>query len=512
MKDEFGGLGGGRNLALERKVEASRSALAVKGLTQVSKKLTTTATALTRLSKAVNTVGLTAQKTRKALRSLMSFDEINRLSKAAAGSAKKSARKKSSSGRKGSSSSGSGKKSAKDLKETASTLSKLANLKNWKSIKGFQQLTAAAGQLSARLKGGLHWGYENVLMPLKNWTLKAGLPAAFRMLAEGLNVVCGALDVLAPIGSLVWKVFFAPLASWAGEVIVSGMNALAKGFHWVYLELEWLAGILGGGGPLMKLGGLMKELFGGAIQQGLQGLSGRVGGWFQVHVIQPLTALDPMVPIRVLMSKTGVENAWLNLKEQWGNSRTVQTLVKLAKSGWTTVSGWMGRIPPVSEGVRLAKNGWKSVSGWIGKLSPVSMGVKLVKSGWKSVKSWLGDLSARFNLRLPKVSVTWSGTPIALPHFSVAWNAKGGILNGATLFGMAGNTLLGGGEAGKEAVLPLERNTGWMNTLADRVAERSGNGQPIIVQVTLDSRVIGQSTVNYINRQRRMTGKSPVLL
>ena len=39
--------------------------------------------------------------------------------------------------------------------------------------------------------------------------------------------------------------------------------------------------------------------------------------------------------------------------------------------------------------------------------------------------------------------------------------AKGGIANGATL------TMIG--EAGQEAVLPLERNTGWIDTLAEKL-------------------------------------------
>lgn len=44
--------------------------------------------------------------------------------------------------------------------------------------------------------------------------------------------------------------------------------------------------------------------------------------------------------------------------------------------------------------------------------------------------------------------------------------AKGGIVRSAT------NAIIG--EAGKEAVLPLERNTGWMDMLAERLAEKGG--------------------------------------
>ena len=70
-------------------------------------------------------------------------------------------------------------------------------------------------------------------------------------------------------------------------------------------------------------------------------------------------------------------------------------------------------------------------------------------------------------LKIPHISVSGGKAPWGIggagqkPSFSVKWGAKGGILDGATL--------IGGGEAGKEALLPLERNTQWMDTLADKI-------------------------------------------
>ena len=43
-----------------------------------------------------------------------------------------------------------------------------------------------------------------------------------------------------------------------------------------------------------------------------------------------------------------------------------------------------------------------------------------------------------------------------VPKFSVDWYANGGILNSPTIFGMNGDRAMGGGEAGAEAVLPIE--------------------------------------------------------
>ena len=66
------------------------------------------------------------------------------------------------------------------------------------------------------------------------------------------------------------------------------------------------------------------------------------------------------------------------------------------------------------------------------------------------------------NLKIPSITVSGGKAPYgiagkgSLPSFDVAWNAEGGILDKATIFGRSGNTLLGGGEAGKEAIAPID--------------------------------------------------------
>lgn len=80
------------------------------------------------------------------------------------------------------------------------------------------------------------------------------------------------------------------------------------------------------------------------------------------------------------------------------------------------------------------------------------------------------------NLKIPKISVKGGEAPYGIagmgkaPSFSIKWNAEGGILTKPTIFGMSGNTLLGGGEAGNEAILPIDK----MRTYVDEsVSERN---------------------------------------
>lgn len=116
-------------------------------------------------------------------------------------------------------------------------------------------------------------------------------------------------------------------------------------------------------------------------------------------------------------------------------------------------------------------------------------GVNAAFGGIKSfiagvVDSIKGFLS--FDWKLPKIKLPhfkikggFSLTPPKTPKFSVDWYAKGGILNSPTIFGTNGNSLMGGGEAGKEAVLPIdllrsyirEENQGNNEVLAQMIAE-----------------------------------------
>lgn len=85
-----------------------------------------------------------------------------------------------------------------------------------------------------------------------------------------------------------------------------------------------------------------------------------------------------------------------------------------------------------------------------------------IKTFLNGIKNWLVNLF-KFEWKLPKIKLPhfsisgkFSLNPPSIPKFSVKWYAKGGILNSPTIFGANGNSLMGGGEAGQEAVLPIE--------------------------------------------------------
>lgn len=80
-----------------------------------------------------------------------------------------------------------------------------------------------------------------------------------------------------------------------------------------------------------------------------------------------------------------------------------------------------------------------------------------ISSGLDRIKNLFNFSWSLPHIRLPHfyISGSFSLNPPSVPDFGVQWYAKGGILNGAQIFGSMGDDWLGGGEAGPEAVLPL---------------------------------------------------------
>lgn len=149
-----------------------------------------------------------------------------------------------------------------------------------------------------------------------------------------------------------------------------------------------------------------------------------------------------------------------------------------------------------------------------------------------SLKTSVTDLAAKIKtafsfswslprLKVPHLSIDWQETGSAfarffgvsaIPHINVQWYAKGGILDGAQIFGRMGSSLLGGGEAGREAVLPLDRNTEWMDRIADRVVSRLGTGGDVNATINLmvDGKVLVKYVIQGLRAQARASGKAIV--
>lgn len=107
-------------------------------------------------------------------------------------------------------------------------------------------------------------------------------------------------------------------------------------------------------------------------------------------------------------------------------------------------------------------------------------------------------------IKLPDWIPGLGGKGINIP--TIPKLAKGGIVDAPTIAMV--------GEAGKEAVMPLENNTGWITDLANKVAERlpsqsstnNNNDQPINFTIQVGQTTLGKIVIDSINKVQRQAG------
>ena len=136
---------------------------------------------------------------------------------------------------------------------------------------------------------------------------------------------------------------------------------------------------------------------------------------------------------------------------------------KLKSAASTGIKWISGKFDDLKSAVKKVKTAFSDIQKAVSeKMESVQ---KKVKGVVDKVKGFLPFKVGKIfsGLKIPKISVSGGKAPYGIaglgkaPKISVKWNAEGGILTKPTIFGMTGNTLLGGGEAGKEAIAPIDK-------------------------------------------------------
>lgn len=155
---------------------------------------------------------------------------------------------------------------------------------------------------------------------------------------------------------------------------------------------------------------------------------------------------------------SGAQSLWSSFTSTLSNlwSGLVSTGSNLFNNLSSTISGIFNGI------LSTASNIWNSIKSTIsnaidGAKNAVSNGVNAIKNLFNFQIKWP-------HIPLPHFRVSGSANPLdwlkgGLPSIGIDWYAKGGIMTKPTLFGMNGNRAMVGGEAGAEAILPLNKST-----------------------------------------------------
>lgn len=133
---------------------------------------------------------------------------------------------------------------------------------------------------------------------------------------------------------------------------------------------------------------------------------------------------------------------------------------------------------------------WSGIKNAIG--SAINGAKDLVSSAISAIKGLFNFSVSWPHIPLPHFSVSGSANPLdwlsqGVPSISIEWYAKGGIMTKPTIFGANGNNLMVGGEAGNEAVLPLNDKT--LGAIGRGIAQTMGDN-PTNINITITGNVV----------------------
>lgn len=403
------------------------------------------------------------------------------------------------------------------------------------AIQRVQGLAGHIDGLSAALSGAIGWCQEHQ-------TLLTGIGIGLGVLTAAIaayNIALHATAIGTAVATAVTGAFAAVVAAlsspffWIGAaiaVVVLAIKNWGTVSQWLSGLLEFLGGVFQSIGDTIQtvasnIWGAIQDAFisiGNTMQSAFDAIGTTLQGVFDTIHTVTLNALDA---IRSFLDSTWY--AWQDFQATlaglWNSIKATAVAV------WNAIKGALlgivnGIRNGIATGINAVKttvsaiwNGIKSVtmavwngikSGVVGVVTGVKNTVGNIFNGLKTTVTsiWNGIKSAiitpvtaakdkvagvidkikglfHFSWSLPKLKVPHFGISPAgwkvgdllkgsIPHLSVKWAAKGGVMRNPTLFG--------GGEAGAEGILPLERNTWWMDKLADIVTVRmAGQTQAI---------------------------------
>jgi len=327
-------------------------------------------------------------------------------------------------------------------------------------------------------------------------TVKESLSDAFNKIKEAISPLIDAVVGLAkslydfynnsPLKAIV-ELAFSVLATGVGVAISTGIKLIATAF-------ELLAGVLTGvalilSGVLDLLTGLFTLDFDKAAQ-GFEKVGEGLGTIGE-------TAVNSFFNIGKDIGEgllKGMEDSTANLNS-WAKEHVSDPLVQ----GVTRPLEINSPSKIMEEiGVFIMEGLFNGINSFKDKIVDVFTDIKDgIVDKIKSVQDFIGNAIEKikdfFNfswslpeIKLPHFNISgkFSLDPPQIPHFSVDWYANGGVFNSPSIIGIA--------ERGAEAVMPLEHNTGWINTLAKEIAlyinetSNRNDSQPQEVNVVIE--------------------------
>lgn len=194
------------------------------------------------------------------------------------------------------------------------------------------------------------------------------------------------------------------------------------------------------------------------------------------------TAISTKISTVVNSIKTTVSTVFNAIKTTastiWNGIKTsISTVVDGVKTKVTTVfNSVKSTLSSVFSSIKsTATSVWNGIKSAI--TGPIDQAKTHISNALNSIKSFFANCKLSLpHIKMPHFSISgsFSLNPPSVPHLSVSWYKEGGIMMEPTLFGINGSSLMAGGEAGPEAILPLKGFYAKLEAMLDSKLNMSG--------------------------------------
>ena len=218
----------------------------------------------------------------------------------------------------------------------------------------------------------------------------------------------------------------------------------------------------------------------------------------KTNVKDKFESIKNAISEKVQSAKESVVNKFNEIKT--GISQKVSGIKETVSTGFTNIKTSI--TTKISEAKTSALSIFDNIkTGITNKIDAAKEGVKNAIEKIKGFFNFKWELP---KIKLPHFSISgkFSLNPPQIPKFSVSWYKLGGVFDSPTLFPYGGS--IGGlGEDGAEAVVPLEKNTQWLDRIAEKLASKQSS-TPVILQV--DGKTWAKTTIKTVNELTKQTG------
>jgi len=281
------------------------------------------------------------------------------------------------------------------------------------------------------------------------------------------------------------------------ENITGAINKVGDAVEWLKNNLDVIAPVIG-----IVAGAFIAYKAAMGISSLIQAVAEAQG------ILNMVMAMNPigLVVVAIAALAAGLVIAY---KKSATFRKIVNTAFNGAKNAIAAAVGFIkGKFETLKGAIETVKTKFTNLKdNVIGKITAMK---DKVKSIIDTIKGFFHFNVSAPHIPTPHFSISPSGWKVGdllkgeIPKLSVSWYAKGGVVDGATL--------IGAGEKGAEAIVPLERNTGWMDILAQKIGEyisldNTGSGDGSIdITLNVGGERFGEVVIDSINEAQAAAG------